>query len=350
MRYVTETLPDMPSPRDREFCDKVFGSFTGNILYPYAESGLVSRAADFGANTLVPEVLALEKSTGNEFHKGALFYDTALAFLAIGNEPKFEYSLAMASEEDFTTNGVEGKPQNRGLHSLKTGPLSKQTIEDAVQFAAKLLNGNHSTSTVDYELVIGHKVTTSKLDTWRTNLDPFHHAELFRVLNEANVFLGTGMPAYNAVKDNPYVMLRLVKALAHLAQWIESRLTDYQKSHPAGTIRGKTLSKKLEHEPGFSSLVSAAGSAQQFSGNNPNTASDTDNELKALMSDAATATTDADKHWRILRVLYIVRNSTAHQIEDTLAFHTDHAYLTQLLQVIFVGSFVIEKLTTGNAP
>ena len=346
--YTLESLKKIKDKRNRTPCDKAFGYFTHCLLIPYSKQGLSSRAAQFASSTLIPEVLALEGEEGIEFHKGALFYDTALAYLDIGDEARFEYYLAMASEEDYETHGVEGKTRQRGMHSLKTGELSKQTIEDAVQFAVDVLNGSHSTSSVTYDFALGHTVTTAQFDACRKILDPFHHAELFRLLYEARIFLGGGMPAYEAVKDNPYVMLRLVKSLAHLGQWCESKLTAIQRA--AGTVTGKTLSKKLTDDSSFSALVTAAGNQANFAGNNPNGAAATDAELKSLIADAAAATSDDGKHWRVLRVFYLVRNSTAHQIDDALSFHTDLAYLKQLLQVVFVGYFVTEKDTTGRAP
>ena len=341
--YTLNSLKNISDNRNRTLCDKAFGYFTHCLLFPYAERGLVSRAAEFATMTLIPKVLQLESQHTVDFHKGALFYDTSLAYLAIGDEARFEYFLAMASEEDYETHAVENKPRQRGMHSLKRGELSRETIEANVQFATDLLNGVFSTSTVIYAFVFGGAITTQRFDHWRQTLDPLHHAELFRFLYESEVFLGRGMPNYKAVLDNPYVMLRLVKSLAHAAQWIESRLSLCQDSLPAGTISRPTLSFKLQDDPDLAPLVTAAGSGQQFSGSNPRTATDVATQLRTLLADIPSQATDEEKEWRILRIFYIVRNATAHEIEEALAFHSDRALLTELLQVVFIGCFVIEK-------
>lgn len=192
-------------------------------------------------------------------------------------------------------------------------------------------------------------MTEARFDAWRRSLDDLHHAELFRFLYEAELFLGRGMPSYCAVLDNPYVMLRLVKSLAHAAQWTESILTLLQKSLAAGTIKGLSLSPKLKCDPDFAQLVTAAGGSEQFAGNNPHGPA-VEAELKQLLGDVAIQTTDDEREWRLLRVFYIVRNSTAHQIEDSLSFHHDRPFLLQLLQAVFIAYFVIEKRKKGAAP
>jgi hypothetical protein len=345
---ILESLTHITQSRQRTESDSAFSHFT-TILFPYAREGLASRAAFFARSHLVPQVLSVEAARSIEFHKGALFYNAALAHLLIGDEARFEYFLAMADEEDFRTHGVEGKTRQRGTTNLKQGELSQQTITASIRFGTDLLNGVFSSSPATYHFVLGRSMTEDRFDNWRRNLDGLHHAELFRFLNEAELFLGRGMPSYCAVLDNPYVMLRLVKSLAHAGQWIESRLTFHQQGLATGKITGNTLSKKLQDDPSFRSLVAAAGGNSQFAGNNPHGAA-VDAELRTLLTGIASQTTDDEKDWRILRLFYIVRNSTAHEIVETLSFHADRAFLTELLQVVFIACFVIEKRKLGAAP
>ena len=170
------------------------------------------------------------------------------------------------------------------------------------------------------------------------------------MLHDTEIFCGVTMPPYTLVNDNPYVMLRLAKALAHAAQWIESSLTAMQKLLPAGTITGATLSKKLGSDPAFAPLVTAAGSEQQFSGNCPKAPIDVEIEIRQLLSDLKLQTAEDHKDWRVLRLLYIVRNATAHEINDGLAFYTDRKLLLELLHVTFLSRFVIERRKLGAAP
>lgn len=342
-------LDKVVSSRQRTECDEAFGYFTSCVLFPYAKRELASRAAFFSRCVLIPKVLDVEASRSIEFHKGAIFYDTALAHLVIGDEARFEYFLAMADEEDFRTHAVEGKPRQRGTHNLRQGELSKQTITASVRFATDLLNGVASTNAASFSFMFGNPITETRVDLWRSSLDGLHHAELFRFLYEAELFYGRGMPEYCAVKDNPYVMLRLVKTLAHAAQWVESRLTALQTTLPAGTI-GKMLSKKLQDDPGFAGLATAAGSKIAFAGTNPATTAATDIELRQLLSDLQTQADQDQKDWRSLRVLYIIRNCTAHQIDEALAFYSDRKLLLELLQVVFLSYFVIEKRKIGTLP
>ena len=318
LRLTVFKLKETTTSRQRTECDTAFGYFTQCILFPYATQALASRAAIFSRCVLIPKVLEIEASRSIEFHKGALFYDTALAHLAVSDEARFEYFLAMADEEDFKTHAVEAKPRQRGTHNLRQGPLSEQTIQASVRFATDLLNGVLSSNTASFSFIFGSPVTDARVDQWRRNLDGLHHAELFRLLYEAELFYGQGMPEYCAVKDHPYIMLRLVKTLAHAGQWVESRLTALQKSLPAGTIGGSTLSPKLSDDPAFGPLVHAAGSKQNFSGNCPKTKTAVDAELLQLLVDLQIQTAVDQRDWRTLRIFYIIRNCTAHQIDESL--------------------------------
>ncbi len=73
-------------PRERSTCDKIFGMFTHQILLPYAENALTHRAGDFSRQALIPLVLNVEANLKIQFHKGALFYDTALAFFCLATK------------------------------------------------------------------------------------------------------------------------------------------------------------------------------------------------------------------------------------------------------------------------
>lgn len=349
LQQTVSKLDEITTSRPRTESDAAFGYFTHCILFPYAKQGLASRAAFFSRSLLIPKVLEVEASRAIEFHKGALFYDTALAHLAIGDEARFEYFLAMADEEDFRTHAVEAKPRERGTHNLRQGPLSEQTIKASVRFATDLLNGVLSSNTASFSFMFGSPITEARVDVWRRSLDGLHHAEFFRLLYEAELFYGRGMPEYCAVKDNPYVMLRLVKTLAHAGQWVESRLTALQKALPPGTIKGATLTKKLGDEPSFASLATAAGNVDKFAGTCPKTTADTDTELRQLLADLQKQSDQDQKDWRTLRIFYIIRNSTAHQIDEALAFYTDRMLL-ELLQVVFLSYFVIENRKTGKLP
>src|SRR5205814_16031 len=153
--------------RDRLKCDQVFGHFTHQLLFPYAQEAIASRAALFARNRLIPKVLELEAARSIEFHKGALFYDTAMAHLVVGDEPRFEYFLAMADEEDFRTHGPEGKPRKRGTLNLKQGELSELTIRASVRFATDLLNGVVSTHSATFAFMFNGPITEARVDQWR---------------------------------------------------------------------------------------------------------------------------------------------------------------------------------------
>jgi len=350
LRAVLDNLSRIKLTRDRTQCDEVFGLFTGDVLLPYHRCGLESRAARFSRERLTPEVLKYEASLSTEFHKGALFYNTGLAHLVSGDEVRFEYFLAMADEEDLLTSNVEGKPHTRGETNLRTNQLREQTIGDRVRFVADLLNGNVAGHPAHYEFLFGRAIRASQFDNWRRALPALHHFELFRLLHDTEIFCGGTMPDYQPVKDNPYIMLRLVKALSHAAQWVESRLTAFQRALPAGTIKKPTLSRKLGDDPAFSAFAIAAGNVDKFAGTYPKTTADTDAEIRQLLNDLQVQSDQDQKDWRVLRLLYIIRNCTAHQIDEALAFYTDRKLLLELLQVVFLSCFVIEKRKTGTIP
>ena len=71
-------------------------------------------------------------------------------------------------------------------------------------------------------------------------------------------------------------------------------------------------------------------------------------ELRLLLRDLQTQPSDDQCDWRILRLLYVVRNCTAHQIDEKLAFYTDRGLLMELIQVIFLSYFVIGMRKTGG--
>lgn len=346
---VMQSLSQITASRQRTECDNAFAPLWVGVIYPYGIHGMGHRAAWFSRSRLIPAIMSLESERSIEFHKGALFYNTAIVHLWISDHDRFEYFLAMADEEDYLTHGVEGKAQVRGTHNLKQGELSQQTITSSVRFACDLLNGTFSRTIVNYQFVFGSAITEERFDNWRRTLDGLHHAEWFRLLLDAELFMGRGMPSYYPVLDNPYILLRLVKVLGHAAQWCESCLTVFQRALPAGTISRPTLSWKLQDDPNFALLVAAAGGGPQFAGNNPHGPA-VDTELNALLTAIESQATETEKIWRLLRVFYIVRNSTAHQIDASLAFHTNRDYLVKLIQAVVLAYFAIEKLKNGTAP
>jgi hypothetical protein len=348
LNTIMQLLSGITQNRQRNECDSAFLPLWSSVIQPYAEVGLGHRAALFARCKLVPTVLSSETECSIKFHKGGLFYNTAIAHLFIDDHDRFEYFLAMADDEDCRTSIVEGKAHDRGAHSLKQGELSHQTIQSSLQFGCKLLNEKVNQSPLNYEFVFGSPITVERYDIWRSKLDGLHHAEWFRILRDAELFRGDGMPVYPQVRDNPYVLLRLVKVLGHAAQWCESRLTQLQSTLRSGTISGNSLSPKLKNDPVFSALVTAAGGKDHFPGKNLHGAA-VDKELNALLTAIYSQQTENEKMWRLLRVLYIVRNSTAHQIDGSLAFHANRDYLVKLIQAVMLAYFAIERLKNGTA-
>lgn len=50
------------------------------------------------------------------------------------------------------------------------------------------------------------------------------------------------------------------------------------------------------------------------------------------------------RQWRVLRVLYLVRNSTAHTIEANLVYLSDRALTIELTQSVFASLFLLAQL------
>lgn len=331
--------------RDRAKCDRIFGvHYISAYLGPCVLNGLQSRVAGFGGPGLIAQVLALEEELSTEFHKGMLFHDTGVACLLSGDEDSYEYLLAMTDEEEVkTTNGAH----RRGTANLRSDSLTTKTITERIQFACDLLNGQETNIAANFTFATGvASITASRFDAWRQTLDALHQFELLRIIHDVQVFIGNKYPDYSAAKDNPFVMLRLAKALSHLAQWVESCLTQWQGTEgPGGALGGK-----LKADANFGRLLSAtAGNTEAFAGNCPHGAA-VDAELRQLLTDLAGASTGVQRQWRLLRILYIARNSTAHTIEPNLAMYNDRAFLLNLLQVVFVSVFVICQLKAKQMP
>jgi hypothetical protein len=340
-REILAKLRAVPTPGCGE-CDKIFGSYT-RYLRCCRSQGLESRAAWFSRERLIPAVLDLERRSPTPFHKGALFYDTGLAHLLSGNEDGYEYFLAMSDEEDFRKTG--GLHQ-RGTSNLHCDGLAKQTVTKRLEFACELLNGRTAHHAADFAFTTRMAtITPERFDAWRQTLGALHQFELLRIIHDVEVWLGVGFPIFPPCADNPVVLLRLAKALSHLAQWVESCLTHWQLPE-----RGGGLSGKLINDPDFGEMLSkAAGGCEKFARKCPDS-SKVDSELNRLMSDLGAAPAGKERQWRLLRILYIVRNSTAHTIEPNLALYKDRAFLVNLLQVVFVSVFALCQLKAKPVP
>jgi len=341
---ISDELKRCNPGRDRAKCDSIFSEhYIAAYLEPCISSGFSSRVSGFGGPHLIKQVLALEEELGTEFHKGVLFHDTAIACWLSGDEDGYEYLIAMTDEEECRTTG--GAHQ-RGTANLRSNGLTAKTITERMQFACELLNGKIAGNAADLAFMTGEApITAAKFDAWRQTLDELHQFELLRVVHDVQVFLGLNYPNYSAAKDNPFVMLRLAKALSHLAQWVESCLTRWQG------VGGGTLSNKLKQDKDFGQTLSkCAGGEDQFSGNNPKGAAAVNADLRQLLADLKTAPVGAERQWRLLRILYIVRNSTAHTIESNLDVYQNRALLVALLQVVFVSVFTISQLKAKPMP
>lgn len=340
---VITDLAALKQPEDRAQCDTIFGKFTHDYLLPCVNSSFASRAAEFSSKRLIPAVLALEKQRNVKFHKGALFHDTAIAASLAGNEDLFDYLLAMTDEEEVRTT-IGG--HKRGTFNLQNGGMAAQALAKRLQFACDLLNGTVLPGGVDYALVTGNAaITATQLDQWRLQqLDAGHQFELWRVLHELHVFGPLRFAEHSESGDNPFVLLRLAKALGHLAQFVESCFTGW----PGGV--GKTLSKKFQQDPSFGATMSAAaGTPDQFAGNNPTTAGGLNTELTQLVHDIV-AQSAVQRQWRVLRVLYLVRNSTAHTIDTNLLYYSNRALTVELTQTVFASLFLLCQLRGRSIP
>jgi hypothetical protein len=340
---IMNTLDQNVTKLDPGTCDGIFGIYTHQYLEPCEHLGVSSRAAWFAREHLVPAVLEWERMRAMHIHKGALFYDTGIAHLLAGDEDGYEYFLAMTDEEEALK---AGEMSARGNMNLRIAGLATHTVTRRMQFACDLLNGTIVRYAADINFTTGATpVTAPTFDLWRQRLEPLHQFELLRIIHDLEVFLGKHYPSYPRSDDNPFVLLRLAKVLSHLAQWVESCLTRWQ-----GLTTHKTLSNKLKADPDFGTALSnCAGDPKRFAGNNP-TGTAVDVELTQLLASLLTAPPYAERQWRVLRVLSIVRNSTAHAIDPNLAIYRDRALLLKLIQTVFVSVFVISHLKVRPMP
>jgi len=352
--HNANALKNHKPTRDEAVSAKIFGMYTGGYLGPCQSRGCASRAASFSTNCLIPEVLKLEQALSTQFHKGALFYDTGLAHLFAGNEDGYERFLAMADEENHLTRNKDYK---RGTANLRSDGLAAQTIKMRMEFACALLNGKIAVNGANFAVMTGlAPVSATQFDAWRQKLQPLQQFELLRIIHDIEVFLGLGYPHYSPVADNPFVMLRLAKALTHLAQWVESCLTHWQEGLVVHKNHGKleevkTLRQKLVHDPQFGILCNRTfGGSKNFPGNIPEGVNDINRALSELLRELETKPAGVEQHCRLLRILYIVRNSTAHTIEDGLELYKDRPLLLNLLQAVFVSVFVICQLKKKPMP
>ena len=341
---IGEALANEKPGRDPGKCDKIFGIYTDAFLRPCVRNNLTSRAAVFGT-ALVRAVLGLEQKFATEFHKGALFHDAGIAHFLCGNVDEYEYLLAMADEENLKTAGGKG---DRGLMNLQKDALTAQTITERMQCACDLLNGTTTGHVANFNFITGlPPITPDQLDKWRQQLHPLEQFEFLRIIHEVYQFFGLAYPEYESVKDNPFVMLRLAKSLSHLAQWIENMLTRFQKDQGFAV---KTLAPKLQGDPNFGARLVAAAGGNNFPGPNPQTAAAVNAELQTLLTALAAAHVQSERHWRTLRMMYIVRNSTAHTIEPALAMYSNRVFVVNLIQVVFLSAFVICQLKRKPMP
>jgi hypothetical protein len=353
-RVLREILNDLrknnPEPGA---CDIIFGKYSAYVDSCRKES-LASRAAWFSSERLIPAVLNLERELSMKFHKGALFYDTGLAHLFAGNEDGFECLHAMADQEEVRKTGGAHK---RGTLNLRSSGLAAQTITRRMQFACDLLNGKIAGHPANFEFLTGTEpITAARFDVWRQRLPALHQFELLRIVRDVEVFVGVGNPDYPEVADHPFVMLRLAKALSHLAQWVESCLTRWQGAIEYKTKRGKpkramSLKEKLENDVKFIDLRNkAVGGCANFLANCPKDVVAIDKELSKLLVElpavaaVPTGIERTQRHCRLLRILNIVRNSTAHTIEEGLRIYKEESQVVTLLQAVFVSVFVICQL------
>lgn len=341
---IISNLNYIEKEREIDLCDTIFLEYWNNIHEPYLSMGLGHRAAKFARETLIPSILNKEINSGIQYHKGGIFYNTAITHLEIGDVDRFDYFLAMADDEDTQSLPPTGIIHKRGTLPKKAETIGEGTAKDLITVACKLLNGEYQGNpSVSFKLIYGKDLSEDKFNTWRRTLDREHGCELLRILGEAKVFLGSDMPSYKTVEDHPYILLRLAKVLAHLAQWVESYLTLIQKAKPpaGGNGTSKSLGSKIINDKrDFALLFNAAVNADTVAGNNP---SDPDKEIKNLISDIKNQNTLIQKEWRIMRILYIVRNSTAHNIDESSDIYKNRDYVLNLMSCVFISVFLIEK-------
>jgi hypothetical protein len=176
----------------RDACDWAFAPYMDSIVLPFNQLGLISRAVRFSRETLIPAVLDYEKQFSCRVHKGALFFNTALASLVAGDDAACECFLAMGDEEDRQTSGA-----SVGETSLRRTALSRQLMEPLSQLFLDWLEGSITKSTLTFERAVGSKITVLGLEHWRQTIDDFHHLELCRILRELYVFSGNQLPNYS---------------------------------------------------------------------------------------------------------------------------------------------------------
>lgn len=329
--------------RNRDRCDGIFSIFSYGLLAPCVNAGLGHSAATFSAQILIPDILKLEHEMGVQFHKGAIFFNTALAFFVAGDQQRAAYFLAMSGEEDHRTCSVEGKEHSRWIANLYQGELSKNLLTPYLEMAVDLLNGVGFSDSVTHESFFGIPLKGKPFDEWRMTLDTTHHFDLFRFLQDVYVFVGKGGPDYPYVLDNDYVLLRIARVLAQATQWMESYLTSLLRVRH-GVTKGNSLSGKLKEALEFEPFRDAAGGPEGFVGSCPKSVSDVNKELDALLLDMQTQSDFVQKGWRALRIAYILRNATAHEIDKSLRFYADRTFALALLRVVLIDLLVIHKV------
>lgn len=327
---VIADLRKTAPPGDRKQCDSISSRYSA-YLRACVQNSMASRAADFSVRSLIPAILALEQELGVKFHKGALFHDTAIAATFAGNEDLFDYLLAMTDEEEVRTAGNHP----RGTFNLANGGMAKQVLEPRLQFACDFLNGTYFPGSLTYAAATARPaITVPQLEQWRTALSPQHQFEFWRVVHDLDCFIKPRFALYPEVLDNPFILLRLAKALAHLAQLAESCLTEWQGGG------GGTLSPKLHSDIHFGpTLSNAAGNQNLFAGNTPHGA-DVAIEISQLVAAVKIHAGD-QRDWRILRIFFIVRNSTAHVIDPALPYYSNRALSVEVAQMVLLSLFII---------
>lgn len=335
-------LKRLTNSRIRTEGDPIFGQFS-KLLHFYKKLGLTHRAVIY-ARFLISETLKFESTSAIEVHKGALFYDAALAHFVMGDMDRGSYLLAMANEEDVETSKGESNQIMRGQLNLMQGELSRQLARLPLNFIVAFLNEPliDPLGQGGFQFIFDKVLVLQDFDTWRKSLDAVHHFELFRMIQELDVFDKSHLK-YNRVLDHPYVLLRLAKVLAHLAQWLESYLNVFQ-----GAKYGDSLSPRLNKDPVFAPFCTAAGSPSNFAGNCPRGVH-VDIELRRLLSDINNSTDSTGRRWRILRIAYIVRNTMSHQIDANLGAYQDRNLLRQLIQMVILASLVIYECKSGKS-
>jgi len=66
--------------------------------------------------------------------------------------------------------------------------------------------------------------------------------------------------------------------------------------------------------------------------------------LRQLAQEIEVVGTEERRQWRTLRVLYIIRNVTAHVIEPGLELYNDRDLALRLLQLVLIAGLMIEQI------